>query len=579
VSIDGLSDLAGDQDVPSFRPTIQGTSHVVSAGHYLAAQSGYEILEAGGNAVDAGVCAGLVMGVVQSELVNIAGVAPIILYLAETDEVVTISGLGWWPKAADPELFVREHGGSIPPGILRSVVPAAPDAWITALTRYGTMSFGEVAAAAIRFARDGFVMYPLMASLIASCAPRYAQWPSSSAIYLPGGRPPEVGDVFVQRDLASTLQYLADCEKSAATRGRAAGLEAARDAFYRGDIAREIVRFHEDHGGLLTMQDLAGFRVEVEPPLAKRSGRSTIYSCGAWCQGPVLLQALTMLDKVDLVGMRHNSVNYVHTLVETIKLCFADRHHYFGDPRFRDVPLDRLLDPAYCEQRRSLIAADRAWPDMPPPGGESVEYGGAEVEPPALPALDTSYVAVVDRHGNVFSATPSDVSFDTPVIPGTGLSPSSRGSQSWADPRHPSSVAPGKRPRLTPAPFLARWDDGGVAGFGTPGGDVQLQALLQVWLNIEVFGMSPQAAVEAPRFASYSFPDSFEPHASYPGRLNLEQRFRAEQSAALAALGHDVHVWPEFSWKAGAVCYARRRGNGVFEAAADPRRPAYALGR
>jgi gamma-glutamyltranspeptidase/glutathione hydrolase len=578
MSIDSLSGRGAEQDVPSLRPTISGTSHVVSAGHYLAAQSAYEVLEAGGNAVDAGVCAGLVMGVVQSELVNIAGVAPIIVYLAETDEVVTISGLGCWPAAIDPELFVREHGGSIPDGLLRTVVPAAPDAWITALARYGTMRFGDVAAAAIRFARDGFVMYPLMAHLLATYAAGYARWPSSSSIYLPGGRPPEVGDVFVQSDLAATLQYMVDCETAGAVGGRAAGLDAARDAFYRGDIARTIVRYHEDNGGLLSMDDLAEFHVEIEPALARTFGTSTVYSCGPWCQGPVLLQMLTVLEGIDLAAMGHNSVDYVHTLVETIKLCFADRHRHFGDPRFHEVPITALLDPAYGAQRRSLIAPDRAWPDMPPPGDGALPPRTSATAP-ELPGLDTSYVAVVDRHGNVFSATPSDVSYDTPVIPGTGLCPSSRGSQSWADPAHPSGVAPRKRPRLTPAPFLARRGDGGVAAFGTPGGDVQLQALLQVWLNIEVFGMSPQAAVESPRFATYSFPDSFEPHAAQPGRLNVERRLGAEQIAALTGLGHEVRTWPDFAWRAGAVCYARRAGSGVLDAAADPRRPAYAVGR
>lgn len=567
------------QGVESLRPTISGTRHVVAAGHHLAAQAAYEILEAGGNAIDAGVSAGLVLGVVQSDIVNIAGVAPIILRLAETDEVVTISGLGWWPRAADPELFLREHGGSIPEGLLRTVVPAAPDAWITALAKYGTMTFADVAARAIGFARDGFVMHPLMAEILETFASAYARWPSSAEIYLPGGRPPRVGEVFVQADLARTLQYMVDCETASASRGRLAGLNAARDAFYRGDIARAIVDFHESNGGLLTMSDLADFTVGIEPAISRTFGSATIYSCGPWCQGPTLLQMLTVLDGVDLPGLGHNSASYVHTLAETIKLCFADRHHHFGDPRFRDVPVDALLDPAYCAERRALIRPDRAFPGLPPAGGRA-GFDLPDVTPPVLPALDTSYVAVIDEHGNVFSATPSDVSYDVPVIPGTGLAPSSRGSQSWADPAHPSGVAPGKRPRLTPAPFLARHADGGLTAIGTPGGDVQLQAVLQVWLNREVFGMTPQAAVEAPRFATYSFPDSFEPHAAFPGRLDLENRFDPGTVDSLTAFGHDVRPWPAYAWRAGAVCYAHRHGSGALvDAAADPRRPAYALGR
>ena len=208
------------------RPTIAVTRHAISAGHYLASTAGFDILQAGGNAVDAGVAAGICLGVLQSDLVNVAGVAPIMIYLAEQREVVTIAGLGWWPKALDPNLFMREHGGKIPVGVLRTVVPAAPDAWITALRRYGTMSFGEVAAAAIRLASEGFPMYPLMAASLENHAERHAGWPSSAAVYLPNGKPPGVGDVFRQTELGASMQYMADEEKAAASRGRDAGLEA-----------------------------------------------------------------------------------------------------------------------------------------------------------------------------------------------------------------------------------------------------------------------------------------------------------------------------------------------------------------
>ena len=566
MSVDSLSGIAAEKGIASLRPTIAGTRHAVSAGHYLASQAAFQVLEGGGNAIDAGVAAGLAMGVVQSELVNIAGVAPILIYVAETRAIVSISGLGWWPRALDPDLFVREHGGAIPEGILRTVVPAAPDAWITALSRYGTMTFGEAAAAAIGFARDGFVMYPLMAELLKTYEAGYARWTSSAAIYLPGGRPPRVGERFVQADLASTLQYMADCE-AAAGGDRHAGLCAARDAFYRGDIARTITAFHEAEGGLLTMEDLAAFQVEVEQAVSAATRYGEVFSCGPWCQGPTLLQMLGMLDGADLAGLGHNSPAYLHTLIETVKLAFADRHRWFGDPRFVDVPLGRLLDPAYAAARFAEIDPARALSDVQP----------GNPAPAALPALDTSYVAVIDDRGNVFSATPSDVSYDTPVVPRTGLCPSSRGSQSWADPRHPSGVAPGKRPRLTPAPFLSRSPEGRFTAFGTPGGDVQLQALLQVWLNLNVFRMTPQQAVEAPRVASYSFPDSFEPHAAYPGRLNGEARLGPAVLEDLACRGHDVKPWPDFAWRAGAVCLARQTAVGV-EAAADPRRPAYALG-
>jgi gamma-glutamyltranspeptidase / glutathione hydrolase len=578
--------FTGESGTPqgvTMRPTLQGTRHMVSAGHYLAAHAGFAILEAGGNAIDAGCAAGLVLGVVQSELVNVAGVAPIMIYVAESREVITISGLGTWPKALDPELFQREHGGHIPESILRVVVPAAPDAWITALERYGSMSFGEVASAAIRLAGEGFVMYPLMAKLIAANADGYRRWPGNAAIYLPGGEPPRPGELFVQADLARTLTYMAD-EERAAGGGRAGGLKAAREAFYKGDIAREIVRFHEANGGLLRAEDLAGYRSGIEAPAKSRFRDLEVYACGAWCQGPSLLQALNILDGVDLETLGHNSPEYVHTLAEALNLAFADRHHHYGDPRFVDVPLEALLSKAYAEERRRMIRADEAWADMPPPGDPRGDgdkgYGAAPTRRDELEtALDTSYVAVVDRHGNAFSATPSDTAHNAPVIPGLGICPSSRGSQSWADPAHPSSAAPGKRPRLTPNPAIAIRDGKSVMPFGTPGGDVQVQAMLQALVNLEVFGMAPQEAVEAPRFASASFPNSFEPHNHYPGRLMLETAFGQATGEALSAKGHDVQWWPAGDYKSGAICLVKAdQETGHLQGAADFRRACYALG-
>lgn len=563
------------------RPTIAGSSHVASAGHYLAAHAAFAILEAGGNAIDAGVAGGIALGVLQSDIVNVAGVAPILVRPAGEDRVWSVAGLGGWPRALDPAFFQRHHGGQIPHGILRTVVPAAPAAWIATLARWGTMRFGDVAAAAIRFAGEGFAMYPLMAEMIANNQAGYARWPSSAAIYLPGGAPPRVGDRFIQADLARTLRYMAD-EERAAGGCRADGLRAARDAFYTGDIAAQILAYHRAHGGLLAAEDLATFEPEIEPAVKTHFRGIDVHACPGWCQGPVVPMMLNLVDGLDLSGMGHNSPAYVHAVTEAMKLAFADREAWFGDPRFVDVPMERLLSPAYAQERRALIHSDKAWPGMPPSGRVGATMPGADAGPPA-PPLDTSYICVIDRHGNVFSATPSDVSSDTPVIPGTGLCPSSRGSQGWADPAHPSGVAPGKRPRLTPNPALAIGREGPHAGmvmpFGTPGGDVQAQAMLQTFLNIVVFGMDPQEAVEAPRFATNSFPDSFEPHRYQPGWLNLEGRFPRATGDALAALGHDVHWWDDFVWRAGAMCVVKRDpATGFLLGAADPRRPCYALG-
>ncbi|MBV8091614.1 MAG: gamma-glutamyltransferase family protein [Alphaproteobacteria bacterium] len=564
----------------SHRPTIAVTQHAIAAGHYLAATAGFDILQAGGNAIDAGCAAGIALGVLQSDLVDVAGVAPIIIYLADKQEVVTIAGLGPWPKALDPQLFQREHGSKIPKGVLRTVVPAAPDAWITALRRYGTMSFGEVAAAATRFAREGFPMYPLMAASLKRHEPDHRTWPSTAAIFLPGGRVPEVGEVFRQTDLAGSLQYMADEERAAAGRGREAGLEGARDAFYRGDIARQIVAFMKEQGGLLSAEDLAEYHSPVGPPERRRFGDLEVFTCGAWCQGPVLLQMLALLEGLDLAELGHNSADYAHQLTEAMKLAFADREAYYGDPAKVDVPLATLISSEYAAERRKLIRAERAWREMPPPGDigrEGARFRASLGEP--NPEPDTSYVCVADRWGNLFSATPSDGSYGSPVVPGTGLIPSNRGSQSRPDPHHPAGVAPGKRPRLTPNPALAIKGRDQFLPFGTPGGDVQTQAMLQVLLNLFVFGHDVQAAIEAPRFATYSFPSSFAPFDYYPGRLAVEGRIPETVIAELARRGHEIQRWPDWIWTAGAVCaiLADHR-RGVLEAGADPRRAAYAIG-
>ncbi len=568
----------------AYRPTLTGTRHMISAGHHAAAHAGFTILEAGGNAVDAGVAAGIALGVLQTDLVNFAGVAPMMIYLADTREVVNIDGLGTWPQAADINVFIQQHGGKMPPGILRTLIPAAPDAWITALEKYGTMGFGEVAQAAIRFARDGFAMHWLMAGFIEQNEAEYRRWPSNTQVFLPNGKPPRVGDIFVQSELGRTLQYLADEEAAQSSKGRVAGLHAARNAFYRGDIAATIARYHRDNGGWVTMKDLADYAVSFETPQRTRFGDVDLYTCGPWSQGPVLPQALNVLSGIDLRGLGHNSTPYIHAVTEALKLAYADRQCYYGDPKFVSVPMDTLLSASYADEQRKRIDPQKAAPGMPQPGAIAGHAAHTPQLPPAArgnppSAPGTSYVSVIDRHGNAFSATPSDASSATPVIPGIGLCPSSRGSQSWCDPRHPACVAPGKRPRLTCAPAMALRDGRAYMPFGSPGNDVQPQAMLQVFLNLHVFGMDLQSAIEAPRFATYSYPSSSEPHTYLLARLTLESRVPRATGDALAAMGHDIKWWPELEEAAGAVCAVRvNPETGVLEGGADPRRLAYALG-
>ena len=570
----------------SKRMTIMGTRHVVSAGHYLAAHAGFEILEAGGNAIDAGVATGIAIDVLQTDKVNFGGVAPQIIYTAKDRKVNCIDGLGVWPKAITPEYFVKRHGGKIPPGVERAVVPAAPDAWLTSLANFGTMSFSDVAASAIRFARDGFPMHGLMSEFITDNLSSYQRWPSSRKVFLPKGRPPQEGEIFVQSDLAKTLQYMADVEKKVARKkGRKAGIKAARDEFYKGDIAREVTRWIEKEGGPMRYEDFAEFKVNFEPTVRTKFQGIELHACGPWSQGPVMPMALNILKSFDLKAMGHNSAEYIHVVNEALKLAFSDRHNWFGDPKFVKVPINGLMSDKYAQWRREMISMEKAWQEMPPAGDpktmkEIANRWMPEPQSEEAPGPgDTSYLCVIDKDGNAFSCTPSDGSNNAPIVPGVGIVCSGRGTQSWGDPTHPSSVAPGKRPRLTPNPALALKNGKAFMPFGTPGGDVQPQAMLQVFLNVNVFGMDAQAAIDAPRFANYTYPGSFEPHPYYPGRLYIESRVDKSTRDQLADMGHKVYEWPEQTWLAGAVCtIVADHKNGVLHGGADARRPAYVLG-
>jgi gamma-glutamyltranspeptidase/glutathione hydrolase len=571
----------------SARPTLYGSRHAVSAGHYLAAAAGFAILEAGGNAIDAGCAAGIALAVLHADEVNVAGVAPIMIRTGsqaiEPGKVVTIAGLGHWPKRFPADLFMREHGGKMPLGILRTVVPAAPDAWITALRDYGTLSFGDVASAAIRYAREGFAVFEYMATMIKQYEDGYRTWPSNAAIFLPGGQVPKVGDRFLQTDLANTLQYMVDQERSVARQGRLDGLKAARAAFYDGDIAQTIVKYHQENGGYLARDDLANFHSRYEEPVKVRWRDFEILTCGPWCQGPMLAQALRMIEAAGgLAGLPHNSPDYIHLVTEILKATCADREYRYGDPLFVDVGLDELLSDAHVKARVSAIDRMRAMPDMPPPLGRypanALAASPSKLGSDSVVEPDTSYCCAIDRWGNALSATPSDGSWRSPVIPGLGIVPSGRGTQSRPDPSHPSGVAPGKRPRLTPNPAMAVRDDGSVIPFGAPGGDVQVQAMLQVFLNTFHFGMDIQEAIEQPRFATFSFPNSFAPYIHLPGRLNIEDRLPAATIEDLKRRGHDVEMWPALTRRACSVeAILLDSKTGFLRAGADWRQPAYAI--
>ncbi len=566
------------------RPNIMARQHVVVSGHYGASLAGIQVLEAGGNAVDAGIATGLAIDVLESQFVGFGGVAPIMLYHADSGQVITVSGVGPWPRAASAEHFRANFGGRIPEGILQTVVPAAPANWIATLTRYGTMSFGDVAAAAIRFARDGFPVYPFFAEILAAHQHEIRQWPGTAAIFLPGGRVPAVGENFVQADLARTLHYMADQERAHAGAGRLAGLRAAHEAFYRGDIAAAIARYHADNGGWLTRDDLAAFEARFEPACRTTFRDFDVYACGAWSQGPMLLQALNLLDPIDLRAMGHNSAAHLHAVVEALKLAAADREAYFGDPDFTDVPLETLLSKPYAAQRRALLDPARAWPEMPPSGivGREVRPWRPDPSAAAQPASTkpaTSFLCVADRHGNVFAATPSDGTIGGPVVPGIGILPSLWGSRGYTAPDHPARVGPGRRPRMSANPALAIRPGKCIIPFGSPGSEVLGQAMLQIFLGLAVFNMDPQSAVEAPRVASASWPESTLPHVYRPGLLYVEADLGERVIEGLAALGHRVELWPPRKYLAGSVCtIVLDLETGVKWAGADPRRTAYAIG-
>ena len=570
----------------SLRPTVIGRSYAVACGHYLGALAASRVLDAGGNAIDAGVTAAMALAVLQPDIVSFAGVAPPLIYLQREHRIISLAGLGYWPAATDLErLRAAGDGKSIPEGLLRTVMPAAPATHIEALRRYGTLSFAQAATAAMELARDGFAVYPFLANNLAAAQERYRRWPESACIFLPDGRPPRYGERFRQQDLARTIAGMIEAERAA--RGdRDRGLRAAHDFFYRGPVAKAVADYHAQHGGFVTAADLAGFEVPVEDSISIACRGIEVHTCDVWCQGITLLETLKILEGVDLGGLGHNTPDYVHTVTAALNLSFGDREAYVGDPKFVRVPTAALLADAYAARQRARIDPRRAFGSMPAPGnpeGGSIAAGGGERVYAAARgktgvAPDTIYAAVMDRQGNAYSATLSDTTFDGPVISGTGLVISTRGQQSRLARGHPAQVAPGKRPRLTPSPALALKDGRPFLCFGTPGGDVQSQSMLQVFLNITQFGMQVQQAVEAPRFSSASFPNSFAPHDYFPGRLCIEEDMPAGVIEEMRARGHDVQVLPRLPAQSGAVCAVMRDAQtGFLHAGADPRREAYAL--
>jgi len=568
------------------RPVIMGAHGVVATGHYLASIAGLQMLQQGGNAIDAGVAAGFALAVLEPQANGIAGEAPILIYSADQRRVFAINGQGTAPRAATIEWF-KDHRIDIIPGdgLLPATVPAAFDAWITALAHFGTMSLEQVIRPAIELAEEGFPMYDHLRGSIIRNAKRFTeQWPSSAKIYLPGGKVPEVGEPFVQRNWAQTFKRVVEAERRQRSRGRRVALQAARDFFYRGEIVKRIAEFAQEtevldatgkyNRGLLTLEDLAEYRTKIEEPVSTNYRSYEVYKCGPWTQGPVLLQQLNLLEGFNLAKMGHNSPDYIHTVIEAAKLAFADREKYYADPDFVSVPLDRLLSKGYAAERRKLIDPDRASLELRPGDAGPIPFKGPRGNPKVYVG-DTTKVDVIDRYGNMISATPSGAWISSsPVIEGLGFPLGTRGQMFYLDPHHAEALMPGKRPSTTLTPSLVLKDGAPFMAFGSPGGDCQDQWALQFFLNFVDFGMNLQEAIDAPTFHSLHFPSSFYPHDAHPGRLVVEGRIPEDVRAALREKGHEVMVSGEWSQShVLAVMFDQRRS--VIFGAASPRIDVY----
>ena len=550
------------------RPELSGTFGMVASTHWLASAAGMAVLERGGNAFDAAVAAGLALQVVEPHMNGPAGDLPLIAWHDGAARV--LCGQGPAPAAASVASY-RALGLSLVPGTgyLAACVPGAFDAWMTLLRDHGTWEFADVAAFAIGYARDGFPSTPGIARAIAALEPT---WATSVGLWAQTG--PRLRNPL----LADTYERLT--RSGGAT--REARIDAARDAWYRGWVAEAIVEAvrtpaidssGEAHAGVLTGDDLARFSATWEEPVGLDFRGWTVFKTAAWGQGPVFLQQLALID--DDLGP-FLGVEHVHAVIEGAKLAFADREAFYGDV---DVPLERLLSPAYARERRALIGNDASL-ELRPGGGRlpTVRAGAGAAAGVGEPTRgDTCHLDVADRWGNLVSATPSGGWLQSsPALPGLGFALGTRAQMFWLEDGLPASLVGGRRPRTTLSPSLAVHEDGTVLAFGTPGGDQQDQWSFEFFLAHTVFGLDLQAAIDAPMFHSTHFPSSFYPRDAQPGRMEIEGR--APAIDALRERGHDVVVVDD--WSLGRLSAISRAPDGVLRGAANPRgMQGYAVGR
>lgn len=592
------------------RPEIRGTFGVVASTHWIASSVGMSVLEKGGNAFDAAAAVGFALQVVEPHLCGPAGEVPIIFHAVETDRVEVLCGQGSAPAAATIEAFKALGLDAVPgSGLLAAVTPGSFGAWLTLVRDHGRLRLADVLEPALGYALNGHPVLPGVSRALAELKETFqTEWKSSAAIWLPGGEAPAPQSLFRNPTLAATWQRILD---EAGEGSREQQLDRALAAWYEGFVAEAIDRFcraeplmdssGRRHRGLLTGQDMAGWRPTYEAPTTFDYHGWTVCKTQAWGQGPVLLQALSLLKGFDLSAMDPNGADFAHVVLEAAKLAFADREAYYGDPDFVDVPIEALLSEAYAAERRKLIgdrASDEIRPGILPGFEDQVARALGMVKPadgtagglgigeptmahlkPTLKPGDTVHLDVIDRWGNMVSATPSGGwPQSSPTIPELGFALNTRAQMFWLEPGLPSSLAPGKRPRTTLTPTLALHEGRPALICGTPGGDQQDQWQLALLLRRIHHGLGLQEAIDLPLFHTVHFPSSFYPREALPGVSVIEESAGAAVIADLKARGHDLQVAP--AWSAGRLTAAERRADGLLSAAATPRlMQAYAVGR
>ena len=569
----------------TMRPVIRGRHAAATSMKAEATEAARRILDAGGNAFDAAVGGQAALAVTDFSLNGLGSDAVLLVYNARDSKVYSINAEPRAPRLATIEWYQKNNGGKIPEsdGLLSGGLPCVVDAWYTLLDRWGTMSFEQVLQPAIDLAENGFPLSEYGASYIAG-SKKILKYPTTVKIYLPNGHPPKAGEILKNPDLARTLRKLVEAEKANQSKGRHEALKAARDRFYKGDIARDLAAFSEASGGLFRYEDFAEYTVEVETPVSINYRGYQIYKNPSATQGPAELIALNLLEGYDLKALGHNSPEFLHASIEAVKLAMADREKYLGDMDFIKIPYDGLLSKDYARERRKLIDPEKASLELRP--GTPEKYAGASaLNRPVREVLegnashdgDTSYIAVVDKDHNMVSFEPSLHSlFGTGVVMGdTGIIFNCRGDYYSLVPGEANALAPGKRPRSTLQSTLIMKDGQPYAILGSPGGDDQIMRTMQTLINMLDFGMNIQQAIESPRWSSRAFPASPFPHTMYPGDMAVESRIPEATREALIAKGHKLRVDPPWSLgsNAGIVLDV---ATGVLSAGADPRVDAYA---